>query len=327
MSSGLPSVTDHFAPECALINASEALFNRACEQWNVRNFAEMFGDEPDRFFRRHPVLTIKSSEIHRTRISPQGAFTAQIEVDVEVTHRQFAQAAINRFAISAPGEIRFRHRAPVSAHLENGDHMIGVLLCFQIENERWKSEDAERRCSENPSFEARCRSIAQNLLRRSRREAEVVGQIVERPLDASRRLERAQPAQLRTRESKSVTASHKGSSNIQAPSSRETSSLNVQINSRPFTDLTPGASLELGAWDLGFRADLQPHRMPCFEAAWRTIGGLPARRPVPGIIVVWRGIESQPGDNGKSMTVACVNGDPFATAALPVPAKFSRAHR
>ena len=80
-----------------------------------------------------------------------------------------------------------------------------------------------------------------------------------------------------------------------------------------------------GIWD--FCADLKTHGMPCFEAAWRTIGGLPARRPVPGIIVVWRGIESQPGDNGKSMAVACVNGDPFATAALPVPAKFSRAHR
>jgi hypothetical protein len=289
------------------------------------NFAEMFGDEPDRLFRRHPVLTIESSEIHRARISPQGALAAQIEVDVEVTHGQFPQTAINRLPIPAAGEIRFRHRAPVSAQLENGDHMIGVLLCFQIENERRKSEDAERCRSENPAFEARCSSIAQNLLRRSRREAEIVRQIVERPLDASRRLERAQPAQLRTRESKSVTASHKGSSNIQAPSSRETSSLNVQINSRAFTDLTPGASLELGIWD--FCADLQPHRMPCFEAAWRTIGGLPARRPVSGIIIVWRGIESQPGDNGKSMAVACVNGDPFATAALPVPAKFSRAHR
>jgi len=216
----------------------------------------MFGDEPDRFFRCHPVLTIKSSEIHRARISPHGALAAQIEVDVEITHGQFPQTAINRLPIPAAGEIRFRHRAPVSAQLENGDHMIGVLLCFQIENERWKSEDAERRCSENPSFEARCSSIAQNLLRRSRREAKVVGQIVERPLDASRRLERAQPAQLRTRESKSVTASHKASSNIQAPSSRETSSLNVQINSRPFTDLTPGASLELGAWDLGFLCGL-----------------------------------------------------------------------
>src|SRR5436189_2547981 len=169
------SVTEHLGFKRTRIDSCEAFFHRACEQWNVRNFAEMFGDEPDRFFRRHPVLTIKSSEIHRARISPQGALAAQIEVDVEVTHGQFPQTAINRLPIPAAGEIRFRHRAPMSAQLENGDYMIGVLLCFQIENERWKSEDAERCCSENPAFEARCSSIAQDLLRRSRREAKIVG--------------------------------------------------------------------------------------------------------------------------------------------------------
>src|SRR5260370_23151032 len=135
VSSGLPSGTDDFAPECALINAGEVLFHRACEQWNVRNFVEMFGDEPDRVFRRHPVLTIKSSEIHRARRSPQGALAAQIEVDVEITHGQFPQTAINRLAITASSEIRFRHRAPVFANLKNGDDMVRVLLGFQIENQ------------------------------------------------------------------------------------------------------------------------------------------------------------------------------------------------
>jgi hypothetical protein len=60
------SVPDHFAPDGALINASEALFHRRGEQRDVRNFAEMFGDEPDRFVRRHPVETVESGKIYRT---------------------------------------------------------------------------------------------------------------------------------------------------------------------------------------------------------------------------------------------------------------------
>ena len=59
-------MADHFAPDGALINASEALFHRRGEQWDVRNFAEMFGDEPDRFVRRHPVEMVESAKIYRT---------------------------------------------------------------------------------------------------------------------------------------------------------------------------------------------------------------------------------------------------------------------
>jgi len=66
MSSGLFSVTDHFAFECASIDSRKPLFHRWREQRDVRNFAKMFGDEPDRFFRCHPVEAIEAGEIHRT---------------------------------------------------------------------------------------------------------------------------------------------------------------------------------------------------------------------------------------------------------------------
>src|SRR6185437_9742815 len=49
------SVADHFAAQCASINAGEVLFHRRCKQRNVRNLAEMLGDEPNWFFRGHPV--------------------------------------------------------------------------------------------------------------------------------------------------------------------------------------------------------------------------------------------------------------------------------
>ena len=99
------------------------------------------------------LRSIKSRQVHRARVPPQSAFAAQVEVDVEITHRQLAQAAIHRLAITAAGEIRFRHRAPVPAHFENRDDMIGVLFRFQIEDQRRKTDYAERGRGENSAFE------------------------------------------------------------------------------------------------------------------------------------------------------------------------------
>src|SRR4051812_40328325 len=111
----------------------------------------MFGDEPDRFLRGHPVQMIESGQIYWPRIPPQCAFAAQVEIDVEITHGQLAQAAIHRLAITAAGEIGFRHRTPMTAHFENRDDMIGVLFRFQIENEWWEPENTERsRCKNSP---------------------------------------------------------------------------------------------------------------------------------------------------------------------------------
>ena len=66
MSSGLPPVTDHFAAECASIDAGEAFFHRRREQWDVGDFAKIFGNEPDWFVRCHPIETIKACQVHGT---------------------------------------------------------------------------------------------------------------------------------------------------------------------------------------------------------------------------------------------------------------------
>lgn len=66
----------------------------------------------------------------------------------------------------------------------------------------------------------------------------------------------------------------------------------------------------------------QPDGMSRVKTARRSINSLPAWRPLAGIIIVRRGVESQPGDNGEGMTLARVNGDPFASAALSVAAEL-----
>src|SRR6478736_2835751 len=113
----------------------------------------MFGDEPDRFICGHPITMIESRQVHRARVPPQGAFATQVEVDIEITHCELAQSAIDRFAITAPGKIGFRHRAPVPSHFENCDDMIRVLFRLQIEDQRRKTDYAERSSGENSTFE------------------------------------------------------------------------------------------------------------------------------------------------------------------------------
>src|SRR6266496_4347720 len=127
----------------------------------MRNFAEIFGHEPDRLSRGHPMQMIESRQSHRTRIAPQGALPAQVEVNIEITHSQLAQTAIHRLAITAAGEIGFRHRAPMPAHFENRNDMIGVLFRFQIENQWWKSNDAERCRAKKSAFKTCSRAIVQ----------------------------------------------------------------------------------------------------------------------------------------------------------------------
>src|SRR6476469_1083517 len=104
----------------------------------MRNVDEVFGDEPDVFLRSHPVAAIEPRQINRLRVTPQGTFAAQIEVDVEITQGEFAQRPVNRLSITASHEIRFRDRTPMPAHFKNGENMIGVLVRLEIENERRK---------------------------------------------------------------------------------------------------------------------------------------------------------------------------------------------
>src|SRR5437868_5692871 len=59
------SVADHFSLKCAAIDACQIFFHCRCEQGEVRDFAEVFGDEPDRFVGGHPVPIVESRQVYR----------------------------------------------------------------------------------------------------------------------------------------------------------------------------------------------------------------------------------------------------------------------
>jgi len=77
-------------------------------------------------------------------------------------------------------------------------------------------------------------------------------------------------------------------------------------------------SLVPGIWSFRLQAD----GMPRVKTARWTVNGLPARGPFAGVMIIRRRVEAQSGDDCKSMTVARVDGDPFARAAFAVAPKF-----
>ena len=62
--------------------------------------------------------------------------------------------------------------------------------------------------------------------------------------------------------------------------------------------------------------------MPRVKTARWPVNSLPAWSPFAGVTIVRRSVEAQPGNNCEGMTVAGVDGDPFASAALAVAAKL-----
>ena len=146
----------------------------------------------------------------------------------------------------------------MSANFENGDNMIGVLLGFQIEDERWKAKHSERSRSKNSALEARRRAVAQNLLRRPSREAEIVGQLIEKALDAGRCFESAQRPQFRARKTGTRQRRCRSCScSVQGTKSHHATSKQTPIIQIPTTRFASdlgkiGASNFPGVWNLRF---------------------------------------------------------------------------
>src|SRR4029453_7820653 len=96
---------------------------------------------------------IESSEVHWAGVPSQRAFATEIEINIEITHGQLTESPIHRLPVTAAGEIGLCHGAPMPAHLENGNDMIGVLFRFQIEDQWWETENAKRSRAKNSAFE------------------------------------------------------------------------------------------------------------------------------------------------------------------------------
>ena len=78
--------------------------------------------------------------------------------------------------------------------------MVGVAVGFQVDEERAMPEHAQRRGGEHGAFEAVGRALTQHDARRPGRRRDVIGDLVEKALDANGVLQRQQRAALGARQ-------------------------------------------------------------------------------------------------------------------------------
>src|SRR5690242_9084462 len=91
--------------ERALVKPVQSLRHVRSQQFVVVDRKQILGDEPDRFFRSHPMQAVKARQIYGPGECTQRALPPKVEISLEVAHRQFAQTAIDGLAIPASGVI------------------------------------------------------------------------------------------------------------------------------------------------------------------------------------------------------------------------------
>src|SRR5262245_34108442 len=172
----------------------------------MRNVHQVLRDPPDVVLRRHParVRPVESSEVDRLRVGTQGPLAAQVHIALEVAHHQLAHAPVHGLAKSQTREVRLRDGAPVTTQPVHGDHVIAVLLGFEVEEERRESEDAQGSSCEDGALEAVRGALAQHASRGPRGGGDVIGHRLECLLDPDRGREGAQGAPLPRREAEAA---------------------------------------------------------------------------------------------------------------------------
>jgi len=85
----------------------------------------------------------------------------------------------------------------VAAHFEDGQNMVGIVFCFQVENERWNAQHAKSGCGKDGAFQTMRRTFAKDDAWRPCRGGEVIWQFVEKSLDSDGRFERSKLAEFR----------------------------------------------------------------------------------------------------------------------------------
>ena len=75
------------------------------QQFVVVDFEKVIHDKPNGLLCGHPLQMIETAQVYRARESAHGSLAPEIEIQIEVTHGQFAQRTIDRFAIAAAREV------------------------------------------------------------------------------------------------------------------------------------------------------------------------------------------------------------------------------
>ena len=119
------------------------------QQFVMGDFEQIVHDEPDGFRAGHPMQMIEAGEVYRPRKCTQSALPTQVEIKIEIAKGKFAQGPMHGLAITAAREVGFRHGSPVTVHTVEGEDVVGIMLGFEVQEQRWKSDGSQSSRREN----------------------------------------------------------------------------------------------------------------------------------------------------------------------------------
>src|ERR1700694_2420361 len=82
---------------------------------DVRDPLEMLGDWPQVLLGGHPMQRVEAGQVDRAAVSAQCPLAFEVEVLLEVRHRQLAERPVDRLSIAQPRELAGPDRTPEAA--------------------------------------------------------------------------------------------------------------------------------------------------------------------------------------------------------------------
>src|SRR5690242_3020883 len=172
----------------ALVQPGQALGHSRLQQAVMVNFEQIEGNEPDRLVGGHPVEVVEAGQANGARKSTQGKLAAQVEVAFEVAESQLPEVAVNGLAATAARVIGLRDGSPGAAHAVDGDYVVGVVLGLQVNHQRWVADYAQSGSGKDGALQAMGSVLAQHAAGRPGGVGQVVIHVIQKALDAMRRL-------------------------------------------------------------------------------------------------------------------------------------------
>lgn len=132
----------------------------------MRDFDQMLRNVPGVILGRHPATSIEPAQVYgASGIAAEGALAFGVEVVFKVADCQFAQGAVDGFAVAEAAVVAFGNGAPEAVPLEEGEDVIIIVFGLQVQQEGPVTKAAEGRGAKEGAFHAVSVAECQQLAR------------------------------------------------------------------------------------------------------------------------------------------------------------------
>jgi len=166
--------------------------SRGANERHVGDSFEVLGDGPQIDLARHPAEAVEARQVDRSAVTAEGQLALEIEIVLEIRHRQFAERAVDRLTGAQARELAGSDRAPEATAPIDRDDVVLVVNRAQVHDQRWVALDTQGGGREDRPLDAVGGPVAENPPWRPECLAivlRVVWDVVEELLDLRGRLE------------------------------------------------------------------------------------------------------------------------------------------